>query len=70
MAASSVFATSKVIQDPVKREVSLGLPACTCVLPQNTIGTSGRNVSEKRDRNLIGAGPMATMTSILRFPYF
>ena len=59
-AASSVFAASNAIQDPVKREVSLGFPACTCVLPQNTIGTSGRNVSEKCSRNKIGAGPSST----------
>src|SRR5208337_4053430 len=44
MAASSVFAASKVNQDPVKREDSLGFPACTGALPQNTTGTPGRNV--------------------------
>ena len=70
MAASSVFATSKDNQDPVKRDDSLGFPACTGAMPQNTTGTFGRNVSETRARSLSGPGPTATMTSSLRwFPY-
>src|SRR5271170_6128962 len=62
-AASIVFAGSIVIHAPVKWESSFGCCAWSGELAQNTIGTSGKKVARDSARNLMDAGPRATMMS-------